>query len=105
MVYETSFEGQGEIGVSSMDLYQLCKMYECEKCAGMDIPSYEGDAHKSYMYQCKDYEPPQYYWPSRCGDGFKECEYDDDEDGNCDGNFKGTLQPWTTSKKNLIMFR
>ena len=45
--------GMGSFGMSSMDVYQLCKMYECETCAHRDIPTYEGKAYENYMYQCK----------------------------------------------------
>ena len=45
--------GLGSFGMSSMDVYQLCKQYQCETCANRDIPTYEGDSHEKYMYQCK----------------------------------------------------
>ena len=40
-------------GMSSMDLYQICKMYECQQCDGTDIPTYKDAAHETYMYQCE----------------------------------------------------
>merc|ERR1712080_376419 len=49
--------GMGEFGMSSMDTYQMCKMYECETCAGREIPTYEGKAHEWYMYQCERETP------------------------------------------------
>ena len=45
--------GMGPFGLSSMDLYQLCYMYECGTCAYRDIPTYEDKAHEVYMYKCK----------------------------------------------------
>jgi len=30
-------------GVSSMDVYEICKMYGCQKCAGQSITSYKGE--------------------------------------------------------------
>jgi len=46
--------GMEPFGMSSMDVYQMCKMYECETCAGIEIPTYDGNAHESYMYTCKN---------------------------------------------------
>ena len=44
--------GMGSFGMSSMDVYQMCKMYECERCMGQDIPTYDGKAWEHYMYKC-----------------------------------------------------
>ena len=38
-------EGQ-RVGVSSMDLWQLCRLYRCEKCAGQAIASYADGEHE-----------------------------------------------------------
>ena len=32
-----------------MDVYQICNMFKCERCAGVDTPSYEEGSHKRYM--------------------------------------------------------
>ena len=45
--------GLSKFGMSSLDVYQICKMYECSRCAHRDIPTYQGKAHESYMYKCK----------------------------------------------------
>ena len=34
------------ISVTSMDLWQLCRLYGCEKCAGQSIGSYNDGDHK-----------------------------------------------------------
>ena len=39
---------------SSMDTWQLCKLYNCDKCAGHEISSYSGAAHSQYMHKCSD---------------------------------------------------
>jgi len=36
------FQAQ-RFGVSSMDVYEICKMYGCQKCAGQTISSYRGE--------------------------------------------------------------
>ena len=91
-------------GMTSMDVYQLCKLMECEKCAGIDIPTYQGQAHEHYMYKCENpyVEPPQFYWPRRCNDGYPECRFGDDENNNTCEKIKSTSSPPTTSK--LILF-
>ena len=53
-------KGQINVGMSSMDVYQLCKSYECGKCAGIEIASYEGKAHESYLYECKKFRKVTY---------------------------------------------
>ena len=66
---------------SSMDVYEICKLYNCDRCANQEIPSYEGTAYKSLMHKCmgpSDYSD-RYYWSSRCNDGFYECDWGDDE--------------------------
>ena len=58
-------------GASSMDIYQICYLYGCKKCAGVDIDSYENSAHKKYLNKCSD-EFDRWFWSSRCLDGIKE---------------------------------
>ena len=62
-----------------MDVYQMCNVYQCERCAGLDIPSYEPDTHEKYMIKCINTVPDQFVWPNRCMDGLEECEFGEDE--------------------------
>ena len=55
-------EGQRD-GASSMDIWQICKLYGCGKCNGFIIDSYDGDAYKNYMNKCTNAD--RYYWSSR----------------------------------------
>ena len=78
-----------------MDVYQICNAYECEQCAGLDIPSYGHEAHKEHMIKCVDTYPDQYVWPRRCMDGWEECENGEDENpATCDVGT--TMYPFTT---------
>ena len=76
---------QNEVGLSSMDVYQLCSVYECEQCSGLDISSYDGEAYKRHMIKCETTEPEQYVWSRRCMDGWAECQNGEDENADtCD---------------------
>ena len=85
---------------SSLDIWQICKIYKCDQCNGERIASYGGDAHKRYLGKCSD-AFPRYFWKSRCFDGWSECENGDDEDENekqCEGQ---TPKPITTISPSL----
>lgn len=72
------------VKASSMDVYQLCKIYDCQRCAGHTdyISEAIGDG-KWKLIKCKQMEN-RYYWPNRCNDGFAECsEGNDDENIPC----------------------
>ena len=63
------------------DIYQLCALYKCNRCAGHNISYYDGKAFKELMGRCKG-NKEVYYWHSRCNDSWKECSEGDDEDQN-----------------------
>lgn len=82
---------------SSMDTWQLCKLYNCDKCAGHEISSYSGAAHSQYMHKCSD-DFLRYYFHSRCRDGFRDCENGDDENES-NALCSGTTTTATTTTK------
>ena len=67
--------------ISSMDIYEVCRLYECAKCANQTIPNADykdrnGEAsYKRLMKKCsvQRHGVDQYYWLSRCRDGVTEC--------------------------------
>jgi len=71
-------EGQ-RVKASSMDIWQICKLYNCSKCVDQVIESYKDAAHKKYLLKCSD-DFERYFWKARCNDGHTECENGDDED-------------------------
>lgn len=69
---------------SSMDIYQLCKMYTCTTCAGETEYLSTDGVTLPKMYQCSGMSPPRYFWASRCNDGWRECLLNnDDEEDDC----------------------
>ena len=76
-------------GISPMDIYEICKMYNCKRCADQIIGSYSGQAYKNEMLKCSGVND-SYYWKSNCNDGVKDCPNGDDEstsNANCAGFF------------------
>ena len=67
-----------ELGISSMDVYEICKLYNCQKCAGQPVQSYQGAAYANLMEKC-DGTPDQYFWKSKCYDGVRDCPNGEDE--------------------------
>lgn len=66
------------VGLSSMDVYEICKRYNCGTCAQQAVKSYEGESYKRLMKKCKA-STNRYYWRSRCHNQFFECDLGDDE--------------------------
>lgn len=66
------------IGLSSMDVYEICKRYNCGRCAKQAVSNYEGVVYKTIMKRCSG-DNERYYWQSRCHDQFFECDRGDDE--------------------------
>ena len=90
-------------GASSMDIWQICKLYNCDKCTDQMISSYDGPAHKDYLFKCSDaFE--RYFWKSRCYDRWAECANGDDEDINnihCNPEQTTTTTTTTTISPSL----
>ena len=56
---------------SSLDIWQLCKLYECSSCSGERVRSYAGPAHMNHMIKCKG-QRESYYFKSRCYDSVED---------------------------------
>jgi len=74
-----------------MDVYEICKLYNCGICAGQNVTSYQGQAYKNLMQKCSgpSSSREQYFWKSKCSDGIPDCPNGEDENRNnpkCFGN-------------------
>jgi len=65
-------------GPSSMDLYEICKLYGCTNCARQQVSSYSGAAYTNLMEKCNG-SMEYYYWKSKCFDGIRDCPNGEDE--------------------------